>query len=135
VARPGEMVLAADTTVAVDGTILGKPEDRADARRMLAALSGRTHDVMTGVAVHLSDDDRTESVVVHTEVKFVELSGADIDWYLDLGESGDKAGAYGLQGAGDALVESISGSVSNVVGLPLAATLALAARSGFDLRA
>ncbi|MCP5028072.1 MAG: septum formation inhibitor Maf [Actinomycetia bacterium] len=133
-AHPGEVVLAADTTVTVDGEILGKPDDLDHARTMLQSLSGRTHHTMTGVAIHQTDDGRTESVVAVTEVTFVELTDADLDWYLTSDECLDKAGAYAIQGSAACLVESISGSVSNVVGLPLAETMNLAHRLGLDLR-
>ncbi len=133
-AHPGEVVLAADTTVTIDGEILGKPDDLDHARTMLQRLSGRTHRTLTGVAIHRTDDGRTESVVVETEVTFVELTPDDLDWYLSGDECLDKAGAYAIQGSAAALVESISGSVSNVVGLPLAQTLVLGHRIGLDLR-
>jgi septum formation protein len=123
VARPGELVIAADTTVEVNGTILGKPADAADARRMLLLLSARTHQVHTGVTVRR--DASVETIAVSTAVTFVTLSAATIDWYVGTGEPMDKAGSYAMQGAGGALVERIDGSVSNVIGLPLAETLNL----------
>jgi septum formation protein len=126
VAGGGELVIAADTTVEVDGTILGKPVDRADATRMLRLLSGRTHRVHTGVAVA----DR--SIVVTTEVRFVDLTEGEIAWYVGSGEPLDKAGAYAIQGAGGAFVAGIDGSASNVVGLPLAELVDLLRAAGFD---
>ncbi len=117
VARPGEMVIAADTTVDIDGEIVGKPLDADDARRMLRALSGRSHLVHTGVAVRC--DDSVASEVESTEVRFTPLSDADIDWYVGTGEPLDKAGAYAHQGAAGIFVAGIVGSVSNVTGLPL----------------
>lgn len=120
-ARPGETVIAADTTVEIGGTILGKPVDAADARWMLGALSGATHLVHTGVTV--LRDGRIETRVVTTLVTFVELTAEAIDWYVGTGEPMDKAGGYAMQGAGGALVSRIDGSVSNVIGLPLAETL------------
>ncbi len=132
--NPGEVVLAADTTVTIDGEILAKPDDLDHARVMLTQLSGRTHHTMTGVAIHRADEGRTESVVIETAVRFVDLSAADLDWYLSSSECLDKAGAYAIQGSAAVLVESVTGSVSNVVGLPLAETLALARRVGLDLR-
>lgn len=123
VARPGELVIAADTTVEVDGTILGKPADAADACRMLSLLSARTHRVHTGVTV--GRDSSLETIAVSTAVTFVTLDAATIDWYVGTGEPMDKAGGYAMQGAGGALVERIDGSVSNVIGLPLAETLEL----------
>jgi septum formation protein len=113
-----DIVIAADTTVDVDGQILAKPEDEADARRMLTLLSGRTHDVHTGVAVR--HRGRTEIEVATTRVSMVVLDAATVDWYLATGEPFGKAGAYALQGAASALVERVEGSVSNVIGLPLA---------------
>jgi septum formation protein len=126
VAGGGELVIAADTTVEVDGTILGKPVDRADAARMLRLLSGRTHRVHTGVAVA----DR--SIIVTTEVRFVDLTEGEIAWYVGSGEPLDKAGAYAIQGAGGAFVAAIDGSASNVVGLPLAELVDLLRAAGFD---
>jgi septum formation protein len=121
--HPDAVVLAADTTVDLDGTILAKPVDRDDARRMLRALSARTHRVHTGVAVRCGGEHR--DTVVTTLVTFVPVDAATLDWYLSTGEPFDKAGAYALQGAGGVLVERVQGSVSNVVGLPLAPTVAL----------
>lgn len=113
-------VLAADTTVDVDGAILAKPLDDDDARRMLRLLSGRAHQVHTSV-VGIADDEH--SVTVTTDVTFARLSNQGIDWYLSMDEHLDKAGAYGMQGAGGALVERVDGSPSNVIGLPLAETI------------
>jgi septum formation protein len=123
------MVIAADTTVDVDGQILEKPVDERDAGRMLRLLSGRTHLVHTGVTVSWFPETRAGgiTIVVETAVRFVELSDRAIDWYLSTGEHAGKAGAYGIQGAAGAFVERIDGSVSNVIGLPLAETLALLA--------
>ena len=125
----GETVLAADTAVVVDGSILGKPLDAEDARRMLRALSGRTHEVMTGVCAARAG--REAVLAVTTEVRFARLGEEVIAWYVATGAPLDKAGAYAVQGAGGALVEEVRGSVSNVVGLPLAETLSLLARLGF----
>ena len=113
----GRSVLAADTTVAVDGLILGKPVDRVDARRMLRLLSGRAHDVVTAV-VFLTPQGTT-SAVESTRVIFRALADAEIDQYVETGECDDKAGAYGIQGAAGAFVSGIAGSRSNVVGLPM----------------
>lgn len=118
-----EIVLAADTTVEVDGRILGKPEDDADAARMLRALSGRRHHVHSGVTVVTTSATRT--IDVTTAVDIVALDPEAVEWYVATGEPRDKAGAYAIQGAGGALVARIDGSVSNVIGLPLAETLAL----------
>lgn len=125
-ARPGDVILAADTTVALDGTELGKPADAKDARRMLTALSGRGHDVYTGVhLIRVCPDGSTRerSLVKETHVTFYDLSSKEIDAYVATGEPLDKAGAYGIQGRGRALVRSIDGDYFNVVGLPVAATL------------
>jgi nucleoside triphosphate pyrophosphatase len=130
-AVPGDTVLAADTSVVLDGAVLGKPADDADARRMLRALSGREHEVLTAVCARRSG--REEAVVVTSRVAFAPLPDDAIAWYVATGEPRDKAGAYAVQGAGGAFVAAISGSVSNVVGLPLAETLALLARLGFRL--
>lgn len=114
-------VLAADTTVDVDGEILAKPVDDDDARRMLELLSGRTHQVHTAVVGW--NAGRIRQVTVTTDVTFATLSDVGIDWYLSVGEHRDKAGAYGMQGAGGALVHRIAGSPTNVIGLPLAETI------------
>jgi len=125
------LVIAADTTVDLDGHILGKPVDADDARAMLRALASRTHRVHTGL--HLSVDGRSASEVVTTSVTFTPISDAQLDWYIGTGEAFDKAGAYGMQGAAGVFVASIEGSVSNVIGLPLATMVSLAASLGVDL--
>lgn len=121
------VVLAADTIVVVDEEILGKPANRTEAAEMLGKLSGRSHHVHTAVAV--GSRSLTETIVVSTAVTFASLSATEIEWYLDRDESLDKAGGYGLQTAGGALVESISGSPSNVIGLPLRETSLLLKRA------
>ena len=128
---PGELILGADTTVTVDNVVLGKPEDREDATRMLSMLSGRSHDVLTGVAVRC--DDVVKSCVVHTLVTFAKLSQRDIARYLDTEEPWDKAGAYAIQGRGGVFVLRIEGSYSSVVGLPLVETKALLVNFGMGL--
>ncbi len=122
----GDVVIAADTTVEVRGRILEKPVDDDDARRMLRSLSGRSHHVHTGVTVSIADHGarRSTTIVVSTDVVFDDLTDEVIDWYVATGEADDKAGAYGIQGAAAAFVERIDGSVTNVIGLPLAETLA-----------
>ena len=117
----GLAVLAADTTVDVDGEILAKPADDDDARRMLRLLSGRSHQVHTAVIGWTVGAEH--ATTVSTEVTFARLSDQGIDWYLSMGEHRDKAGAYAMQGAGGALVQRIDGSPSNVIGLPLAETI------------
>jgi len=127
----GDAVLAADTAVVLGSTILGKPRDAADARRMLRALSGVRHQVLTGVCVRGGGAERT--AVVAAEVQLDPLSDAQIDWYVATGEPLDKAGAYAIQGLAGAFVRELRGSVSNVVGLPLAETLELLRSAGVPL--
>ena len=117
-------VLAADTTVVCGDEILGKPADRADGLRMLRLLAGAWHEVYTGVVV-AGPAGAGHAATVCTRVRFRALSLAEIEAYWSSGEPADKAGGYGIQGLGGALVERIEGSYSNVVGLPLAETLAL----------
>jgi septum formation protein len=117
VAGEGELVLGADTTVVIEDEIAGKPVDIEDARRMLKALSGRWHEVLTGVT--LLRGHKILSDVAVTRVKFSEMSESEIDWYVATGEPMDKAGAYGIQGYASRFVECIEGSYSNVVGLPV----------------
>ena len=112
------IVLAADTIVFIDGEILGKPRDLLHAASMLRRLSGRVHEVLTGVAVVRGTARRT--VVETTRVSLVELAESTIDWYLSTGEANDKAGAYGVQGVASRFVDRIDGSYTNVVGLPIA---------------
>lgn len=115
-ARP---IVGADTTVVVDGRVLGKPRDHADAAGMLRALSGRTHHVLTGVAMCLGPTLLTERVT--SAVTFVELSASEIEWYVASGEPMDKAGAYAIQGLASRFIVGIEGSYSNIVGLPIEA--------------
>ena len=115
--HPGRVVIGADTVVVIDETVLGKPTDRTDAARMLARLAGRTHTVLTGVAV--TRDDTVLKAVEATDVTFVALDALRIAWYVDTGESDDKAGSYGVQGVGSRFIERIDGSYTNVVGLPM----------------
>ncbi len=129
----GEVVLAADTVVVLDERVLGKPTDRDEAAAMLHALSGRTHQVITGVAVVAGQVSAATRVT--TDVTFRTLTDAEVAWYLATGEPDDKAGAYGLQGAGAVLVDRVDGSDTNVIGLPLAETVALLREVGLDLLA
>ncbi|MGB3735422.1 MAG: Maf family protein [Ilumatobacter sp.] len=126
-ASTGDVIIAADTTVEANGLILEKPLDDDDAYGMLRRLSGRSHQVHTGVTVSVARDGarRSSTILVTTEVSFVPLTDEMIDWYLTTGEADDKAGAYGIQGAAAAFVERVDGSVTNVIGLPLAETLSL----------
>ena len=118
-------VLAADTNVVIEGEVLGKPSDAADARRMLRALSGRDHQVMTAVVLGCAGHDEHHSFVETTQVYFRTLDENLITGYVSTGEPMDKAGAYGIQGKGALLVRSIEGSYTNVVGLPLCETVQL----------
>ena len=125
------VVIAADTTVDVDGVILAKPVDDVDARRMLRLLSGRTHHVHTGIAVrHMG---RVVSGVDTTLVQMVTLDESVLSWYLSTGEPYGKAGAYAIQGAAALLIEGVQGSVTNVIGLPLTLLDELLATSGVSL--
>lgn len=116
--RPGSRVLGADTTVTIDGEILGKPANDEDARRMLRLLSGRAHLVHTGVAV--ITDRGLHSAVDTTRVWFDTMTDEDISWYVTTGEPADRAGAYAIQGLASRFIPRIEGSYSNVVGLPVA---------------
>lgn len=116
--RPESRVLAADTTVTIDGEILGKPENMADAERMLRLLSGRVHQVHTGVA--LLSRLGVRSAVDTTRVWFDAMTDGDISWYVATGEPVDRAGAYAIQGFASRFIPRIDGSYSNVVGLPVA---------------
>ncbi len=122
--HPGRWVLGADTVVALGDEILGKPRDRDDARRMLTALAGTTHRVCTGIALLLGRE-LPDVMVVSTEVVFRTIEAAEIEAYIDSGEPFDKAGSYGIQGRGGRFVVSVSGSYSNVMGLPLIETAEL----------
>jgi septum formation protein len=126
---PERALLAADTTVVLDGEIFGKPVDEADARRMLRAFSARTHQVLTAVAVR--NATQSELMTSVTDVTFRALSDEDIQRYVDSGEVFDKAGAYGIQGKASVFVARIEGSFTGVVGLPLFETAALLTRFGF----
>jgi len=115
---PNRIILAADTVVSLNGTILGKPVDKIDSRRIITSLSGQKHQVITGMFMILPDG-RTVSDYAETEVCFRRLSKAEIDWYVSTDDGFDKAGAYGIQSLGGALISSINGDWSNVVGLPI----------------
>ena len=116
--HPESIVLGADTVVVIDDVMLGKPADDADAAGMLRRLSGRTHEVLTGVALHTTSNHRDD--VASTRVTFRELTAGDIAWYVGSGEPAGKAGAYAIQGRGSRFVTRIDGSYTNVVGLPIA---------------
>jgi septum formation protein len=126
--EPGAVVIAADTIVVVDGDVLGKPRDAADARVMLRRLSGRTHTVLTAIAVALGS--RTESAVESVDVTFRVLSDDEIVAYIATGEPMDKAGAYGIQGYGATIVERVDGDYFSVMGLGLRRLVELLERVG-----
>lgn len=112
------MVVGADTVVAYQGQILGKPADKADAKRMLTMLSGQTHEVYTGVCV--IEDGKTKTFYEETKVTFYEISDEQIDHYINTGEPMDKAGSYGIQGKAAVFIKGIEGDYYNVVGFPIA---------------
>ncbi|MCA1618820.1 MAG: Maf family protein [Acidobacteria bacterium] len=113
------LVLGADTTVVVDGEILEKPRDAGDARRMLRLLSGRWHEVLTGVALVRAETGRVAVGVERTRVRFAETSEEEIGWHVETGDVLDKAGAYAIQGRAALFIEAIDGDYWNVVGLPV----------------
>lgn len=129
---PHEVVLAGDTTVAVGRRLLEKPVDEADLRRMLGLLSGRRHHVWSGICV-VGTDGKARVRVVDTIVAFKALSAAEIDWYVESGEGMGKAGGYAIQGRAEVFVRFLSGSHSNVVGLPVFETGTLLASAGVAL--
>jgi septum formation protein len=124
-------VLAADTTVEIDGSIIGKPEHEADAVDILHRLSGRTHRVLTAVAV--TEGGRTEHLLNINEVRFKTLENDEIRRYVSSGEPLDKAGAYGIQGRAAVFVEEIRGSYTGIMGLPLFETAVLLRRFGYPI--
>jgi septum formation protein len=123
-ARPGSWVLAADTLVVLDDTVLGKPFDDAGAARMLRLLSGRDHRVVTGVCL-LENAGPGTTLIEWSRVRFAALSEEELNWYVATGEPRDKAGAYAVQGLGARFIESIEGSFTNVMGLPARAVYRL----------
>jgi septum formation protein len=127
---PGERVLAADTVVAIDGEILGKPRDPADAVRMLLRLAGRTHRVFTGFALLARDPDLEEHGVEESHVTFRPIPSAEAEAYVATGEPLDKAGAYAAQGEGAAFIARIDGSRTNVIGLPMERVVPILERCG-----
>lgn len=139
--EPGELVLAADTTVVLEGEILGKPADEAEAREMLERIAGREHTVLTGVALAqigalagVEPGDGVRTAVEETRVRMAPLTADEAAWYAATGETLDKAGSYAVQGLGAMFVEAVFGDYTNVVGLPLPATYRLFRESGHDLR-
>jgi septum formation protein len=131
VSEATSVVVGADTTVDLNGDILGQPIDDDDARRMLQLLSGTTHRVHTGVAVVSNRGEQVK--VVSSDVTFMPISPQMLSWYIGTGESAGKAGSYAIQGHGSALVASSTGSMSNIVGLPLAETATLLASAGVEV--
>lgn len=139
--EPGELVLAADTTVVLEGEILGKPADEAEAREMLERIAGREHTVLTGVALAqigalagVEPGDGVRTAVEETRVRMAPLTADEAAWYAATGETLDKAGSYAVQGLGAMFVEAVFGDYTNVVGLPLPATYRLFREAGHDLR-
>jgi septum formation protein len=128
--HPKSWVIGADTIVLIDGRILGKPVHRDDARKMIARLSGQTHQVYTGYCIRCEDRHRLIADVVKTDVSFKPLTREEIEWYIHTGEPFDKAGAYAIQGLGTFLVKSVNGSYTNVVGLPVCEVIEVLIREG-----
>ena len=122
--KTGDVIIAADTIVSLDEKLLGKPADEADARRMLGELSGNKHQVKTGVClIFIGQEPQLKSFVETSDVEFYDLTPADVAAYVSSGEPMDKAGSYGIQGKGRALVRRIDGDYFNIVGLPVARLL------------
>jgi len=121
--HPSSWIVAADTIVVLDGEIFGKPADPAAAAAMLERLSGRSHEVISGLCLAHAAKDFWRVEAIRTLVRFKQLSAGEIDAYLETGEPFDKAGAYGIQGLGAFFVEAVYGSYTNVVGLPLCEVL------------
>ena len=115
----GDVIIGADTVVAAEGQILGKPRDRKDALRMLEILNGKEHEVITGVAVILKDSGKLIHFAETTKVRVYPMTRAQMEHYVDSGEPADKAGAYGIQGRFAAYIAGIEGDYNNVVGLPV----------------
>ncbi len=130
--HPARWVIAADTTVLLGDQLLEKPLDRVDAARMLATIAGRTHIVYTGVTLLNVERSHHDTRVAESEVRMLPLSDSDIEWYVATGEPLDKAGAYAVQGIGAMFIESIHGSYTNVVGLPLALLFQMLRKAGLD---
>jgi septum formation protein len=130
--HPSQWVIAADTTVIFEDELLEKPVDEADAVRMLEIIAGRTHTVFTAVTLKNRERDYLDTHVTSSEVRMLPLTRAEIEWYVQTGEPLDKAGAYAAQGIGAIFIESIHGSYSNVVGLPLATLYQMLRKAGID---
>ena len=130
--HPSRWVIAADTTVHLGDELLEKPADPQDAMRMLATIAGQTHMVYTGVTLQNVERGWCDTRVAETEVRMLPLSAQEIEWYVGTGEPLDKAGASAAQGVGAVFIESIHGSYTNVVGLPLATLFQMLRRAGID---
>ena len=130
--HPSRWVIAADTTVLLGDQLLEKPADAADAMRMLGTIAGRTHVVYTGVTLQNLERGYHDTRLAESEVRMLPLSDRDVEWYVATGEPLDKAGAYAVQGIGSMFIDSIHGSYTNVVGLPLATLFLMLRRAGFD---
>jgi septum formation protein len=130
--HPERWVIAADTTVILGDQLLEKPTDRGDAIRMLNVIAGKTHVVYTGVTLENTGRGYRETRVAETEVRMLPLSPDDIEWYVATGEPLDKAGSYAAQGVGGMFIDSIHGSYTNVVGLPLALLFQMLRKAGID---
>ncbi|HZS48886.1 MAG TPA: Maf family protein [Blastocatellia bacterium] len=128
------IVIGADTTVVIDNQVLEKPVDRDDARRMLSALSGRWHTVLTGVCLIDCQTAKVVSGVESTDVLFQNLNDDDLEWYLNTNEPYDKAGAYAIQGYGSLIVDKVKGNYFNVVGLPINLLKRLSIELGCDIK-
>ena len=127
---PDDWVIGADTVVYVDGTVLGKPKNREEAMEMLGQLSGKEHSVLTGFSVNHIGKGKKNREAVQTSVKVKSLTEAEMRWYVQTGEPFDKAGGYGIQGIGSFMIESIRGSYTNVVGLPVCELIQMLSRLG-----
>ena len=130
--HPAQWIIAADTTVLLGDQLLEKPADKRDAARMLSLIAGRTHTVYTGVTLQNLGRQYSETRVAESEVRMLPLSASDISWYVETGEPLDKAGAYAVQGIGGMFIDSIHGSYTNVVGLPLAMLFQMMRKVGID---
>jgi septum formation protein len=124
--RAGVLTIGCDTDVVVEGHLIGKPEDEMRAHEYLAQLSGRTHEVVSGLALLGPEDDRVRTGTVETRVTFRPLEVSEIDAYVATGEWRGRAGGYAIQGVGASLVERVEGDISNVIGLPIGLLLSLA---------
>jgi len=128
--HPDRWVVAADTIVYVDHSILGKPKSREETKRMLRRLSGKEHRVLTGFSVLHLERGKRDREAVQTTVKVKKLTQAEMEWYVETGEPFDKAGGYAVQGIGSFMIESIKGSYTNVVGLPICELIQMMSRLG-----